>query len=357
MGVTRVAYEADGWGVGELWLDGDVVVWHELPTAKPCPATTLPAMAANVVARLARYFAGDEVELNDVPVDLEYETEFLTNCAQALRSVPRGETVTYGELAALAGAPGAARAAGSFCARTGSACSSPATASSAPAVSARTARTVFRTRSDCWSSKVLSEDLRNELASIAPESDCDRLAELSGLFHIAGSVHLRGRGEVALHLDLASSAVARRGFALLRAFDVDSEIRTYQQHAFDRGTRFQLHVEGDPACVRGLASRRRPRLVAPSARAAAAASPGAPLLPRRISARRLARRRLPERTSRSSPGDPNRGAGRRTVRRRRRGEGRSGAEGADSGGVMRLPTRRESTRSPTCSRPRARGTP
>jgi DNA-binding protein WhiA len=93
---------------------------------------------------------------------------------------------------------------------------------------------------------VLSEDLRNELAQIAPDSDCDRLAELSGLFHVAGSVHLRGRGEVALHLDLASSAVARRAFALLRAFDVDSEIRTYQQHAFDRPTRYQLHVEGSP---------------------------------------------------------------------------------------------------------------
>jgi len=90
---------------------------------------------------------------------------------------------------------------------------------------------------------VLSEDLRNELAAIAPESDCDRLAELSGLFHVAGSVHLRGRGEVALHLDLASSGVARRGFTLLRAFDVESEIRTYQQHAFGRPTRFQLHVE------------------------------------------------------------------------------------------------------------------
>jgi cell division protein WhiA len=92
----------------------------------------------------------------------------------------------------------------------------------------------------------LSEDLRNELAQIAPDSDCDRLAELSGLFHVAGSVHLRGRGEVALHLDLASSAVARRAFALLRASDVDSEIRTYQQHAFDRPTRYQLHVEGSP---------------------------------------------------------------------------------------------------------------
>jgi DNA-binding protein WhiA len=92
----------------------------------------------------------------------------------------------------------------------------------------------------------LSDDLRQELAAIAPDSDCDRLAELSGLFHVAASVHLRGRGEIALHLDVSSSAVARRGFALLRAFGVDSEIRTYQQQAFAKATRFQLHVEGSP---------------------------------------------------------------------------------------------------------------
>jgi methylated-DNA-[protein]-cysteine S-methyltransferase len=118
MAVTRVAYEADGWGVGELWLDGDVVVWHELPRpAKRCPATTLPDTTGNVVARLQAYFAGEPETFDDVPVDLEYETPFLEACAHALRRVPRGETVTYGELAALAGAPGAARAAGSFCAR------------------------------------------------------------------------------------------------------------------------------------------------------------------------------------------------------------------------------------------------
>ena len=92
----------------------------------------------------------------------------------------------------------------------------------------------------------LSEDLRDELAAIAPESDCDRLAELSGLFHVAGSVHLRGRGNVDVHLDLVSSGVARRAFSLLRAFEVDSEIRTYQRHAFDHATRYQLHVSGTP---------------------------------------------------------------------------------------------------------------
>jgi cell division protein WhiA len=90
----------------------------------------------------------------------------------------------------------------------------------------------------------LSEDLRNELAGIAPRKECDRLAELSGLAHTAGSLHLRGRGEIALHLDLGSPAAARRAFRLLRELGVTSEIRTYQRHAFGRETRYQLHVAG-----------------------------------------------------------------------------------------------------------------
>jgi cell division protein WhiA len=99
---------------------------------------------------------------------------------------------------------------------------------------------------------VLSEELRDELAAIAPTRSCDRLAELSGLFHAAGSVHLRGRGEVAVHLDVASSAVARRAFSLLRDFGVSSEIRTYRQHAFERATRYQLHVGGDAHALQVL---------------------------------------------------------------------------------------------------------
>lgn len=98
----------------------------------------------------------------------------------------------------------------------------------------------------------LSADLRAELARIEPDSDCDRLAELSGLFHSAGSVHLLGRGRVRVHLDLASSAVARRAFSLLRAFDVGSEIRTYRQRAFGRATRYQLHVEGEARALQVL---------------------------------------------------------------------------------------------------------
>lgn len=98
----------------------------------------------------------------------------------------------------------------------------------------------------------LSEDLRHELAAIAPRRQCDRLAELSGLFHSAGSVHLRGRGEVSVHLDVADPAVARRAFSLLRAFGVDSEIRTYRRRAFEGGTRYQLHVAGGERALQVL---------------------------------------------------------------------------------------------------------
>jgi methylated-DNA-[protein]-cysteine S-methyltransferase len=146
--VTHVAYEAERWGVGELVVEDERVVWHELPwprppqagrtgrltgsATNPSPTPAHPGsgvivpgrgsrgrrgFVADVVRLLQGYFAGNPEPLQDVPVDLDYETPFLEQCARALRGVPRGEVVTYGELAALAGAPGAARAAGSFCAR------------------------------------------------------------------------------------------------------------------------------------------------------------------------------------------------------------------------------------------------
>jgi DNA-binding protein WhiA len=91
----------------------------------------------------------------------------------------------------------------------------------------------------------LSDEVRRELAAIEPRRRCDRLAELSGLFHTAGSLHLRAGGEFSVHLDVAEAAVARRAFALLRSLGVDAEIRTYNRRAFDRATRYQIHVPGD----------------------------------------------------------------------------------------------------------------
>ena len=46
--------------------------------------------------------------------------------------------------------------------------------------------------------------------------------------------------------------MARRAFSLLRTFGVESEIRTYRRRAFDRGTRYQLHVVGSGRALQVL---------------------------------------------------------------------------------------------------------
>jgi methylated-DNA-[protein]-cysteine S-methyltransferase len=108
-----VRYEAPGWGVGELWLDGDRVLYSEHPR----PRGTRPGSdPGHVLAgRLQAFFRGEPDDFLDV--DLDVDDGFHGECTRVLRAVPRGQVVTYGELAALAGRPRAARAAGTFCAR------------------------------------------------------------------------------------------------------------------------------------------------------------------------------------------------------------------------------------------------
>jgi methylated-DNA-[protein]-cysteine S-methyltransferase len=114
VGVRPFRYEAPGWGVGEVWLDGERVVWHEAPTAGRAAGE---GRSHPLAERLAAYFRGVPDGFEDVELDLEELTDFQLELARALRAVPRGHVVSYGELAALAGRPAAPRAAGTFCAR------------------------------------------------------------------------------------------------------------------------------------------------------------------------------------------------------------------------------------------------
>jgi methylated-DNA-[protein]-cysteine S-methyltransferase len=160
MRAEETRYAVPGWGEGELWMRGGVVLVHEFAyladaganaesegahvdrrthSAHPPwgdrdpPSGTVPTDSAQVgnglvptlqqldatqlVDRFTAFFAGQEVQFDDVPLDLDGSTPFQLAVAETLRaSVPRGEVVSYGELAALAGYPGAARAVGTFCA-------------------------------------------------------------------------------------------------------------------------------------------------------------------------------------------------------------------------------------------------
>ena len=109
--VRQVSYEVEGWGVGELVLVDDLVAWHELPTASASARAAHP-----LIDRVRRYLGGERDGFADVELDLEWCTPFQRAAVEAMRSIPYGETATYGEVAALAGHPNAQRAVGSVCA-------------------------------------------------------------------------------------------------------------------------------------------------------------------------------------------------------------------------------------------------
>jgi methylated-DNA-[protein]-cysteine S-methyltransferase len=71
-----------------------------------------PAFARAAMASLQGYFSGDADDLHTLTLDFSIVSDFNGTIYRALRAVPRGETVTYGDLAKQVGSPGAARAVG-----------------------------------------------------------------------------------------------------------------------------------------------------------------------------------------------------------------------------------------------------
>lgn len=97
-----------GWAAG--WSDDpvDEAEWlYLLPGELVEDAKLLPDLAG----RIERFFAGKVVSFENVPTP--NGSAFQTACWEACRAIPRGETITYGELAEQAGSTvTAARAAG-----------------------------------------------------------------------------------------------------------------------------------------------------------------------------------------------------------------------------------------------------
>ena len=69
-------------------------------------------LARDVLARLQQYAEGEPVVFDDVTVSLEHLSSFQRRVVKACRAIPAGQRRTYGQLAAAAGSPGAARAVG-----------------------------------------------------------------------------------------------------------------------------------------------------------------------------------------------------------------------------------------------------
>lgn len=75
----------------------------------------LPAGTGRVAEAVAAYAAGDHTALDEITV-IQPGSEYRQDVWAAMREVPAGETVSYAELAQMAGRPLAHRAAASACA-------------------------------------------------------------------------------------------------------------------------------------------------------------------------------------------------------------------------------------------------
>lgn len=68
--------------------------------------------AADAAARMRDYFGGEAVDFDDLPLDLDAVAPFARKVYAVARSIARGKTETYGDIATRIGSPGASRAVG-----------------------------------------------------------------------------------------------------------------------------------------------------------------------------------------------------------------------------------------------------
>ncbi len=106
------AVGATGGGVSSLYFPGTEAT---AALCDPGPAALAPHDSARHhaergVEALLRYVEGGT--MGRIPLDLSWATPFMGDVYRALLTVPLGQTVSYGELAALAGHSGAQRAVG-----------------------------------------------------------------------------------------------------------------------------------------------------------------------------------------------------------------------------------------------------
>lgn len=101
LGVTRIALpEASEHAIRQRLAAGGA------SEAAPPPAI------ADAIGQIVQHVAGEPAELGAIELDLEGVSPFHRAVYAATRRIPRGETVSYGALAALLGKPGGARAIG-----------------------------------------------------------------------------------------------------------------------------------------------------------------------------------------------------------------------------------------------------
>lgn len=129
-GLLEVAYTVISTPVGELLLaatdaglvrvgfgvEGHDAVLAQLSARVSPRILQAPGRLAEPVRQLEEYFAGTRREFS-LALDFRLATGFRRTVVEHLPDIGYGSTASYAALAALAGSPGAVRAAGTACAR------------------------------------------------------------------------------------------------------------------------------------------------------------------------------------------------------------------------------------------------
>ncbi|WP_306599036.1 methylated-DNA--[protein]-cysteine S-methyltransferase [Geothrix sp. 21YS21S-2] len=84
---------------------------------EPEPGDPPPAWVADAVRALTAHLAGEGGSLDGIRLDLEGLPPFRRRVMEVLLATRPGQTLTYGDVALLAGSPGASRAVGQAVAR------------------------------------------------------------------------------------------------------------------------------------------------------------------------------------------------------------------------------------------------
>ncbi|MBU1003844.1 MAG: MGMT family protein [Proteobacteria bacterium] len=97
----------------ELSWDNGVLLGTRILWSQGGVPTGMSAAAKMLREALARYVAGEKIVWPRVPMAFHEQPEFSAKVLQTLQqTVPHGQTVSYGQLAVMAGSPKAARAVG-----------------------------------------------------------------------------------------------------------------------------------------------------------------------------------------------------------------------------------------------------
>ena len=111
-GWVGVAWSDEGLAAITLPVSTEAQALGQLPEPRETTAGLEPGLdVPALLAKLRSYFEGGQVAF-DEPLDPTMGTEFQRRVWKLTREIPRGQTRTYGQLARMAGSPGAARAVG-----------------------------------------------------------------------------------------------------------------------------------------------------------------------------------------------------------------------------------------------------